>query len=99
MLEEKNRNESLSSYTSMVSHEFRTPIATSLMFLQQLQETTTDPHSMFILRLVINSLIFLLCLVNDMIDIKNISVNRFMPKFEVFEPLSHLELIVETFRL
>ena len=32
-LEQKNRNESLESYTSTISHEFRTPVSTALMFL------------------------------------------------------------------
>ena len=36
ILEEQNRNVSLQSYTSTISHEFRTPLATSLMFLESL---------------------------------------------------------------
>ena len=36
ILEEKNRNETLESYTSTISHEFRTPLSTSLMFLEQI---------------------------------------------------------------
>ena len=36
LLEEKNLNESLQSYTSTISHEFRTPISTVLMFLDML---------------------------------------------------------------
>ena len=32
--ETRNRNESLQSYTSTISHEFRTPLSTALMFLE-----------------------------------------------------------------
>ena len=38
-LKEKTTNESLQSYSSTVSHEFRTPIGTSLMFLEQLLDS------------------------------------------------------------
>ena len=41
LLEQTNRNESLQSYTSTISHEFRTPIGTSLMFLEQMCRTET----------------------------------------------------------
>ncbi len=33
LLEKKNRNECLESFSSTISHEFRTPLSTSLMFL------------------------------------------------------------------
>ena len=36
ILEERNRNQTLQSYTSTISHEFRTPLGTSLMFLEGL---------------------------------------------------------------
>ena len=36
MLEQKNINESMQSYTSTISHEFRTPLGTVLMFLESL---------------------------------------------------------------
>ena len=36
ILEEKNRNQSLESYTSTISHEFRTPLSSCLMFLETL---------------------------------------------------------------
>ena len=36
ILEEKNLNATLESYTSTMSHEFRTPLGTSLTFLEDL---------------------------------------------------------------
>ena len=36
IIEERNRADTMESYTSTISHEFRTPLATSIMFLEQL---------------------------------------------------------------
>ena len=33
IIEERNRADTLESYTSTISHEFRTPLSTSVMFL------------------------------------------------------------------
>ena len=42
---EKYRADSLHSYTSTMSHEFRTPLGTSLMFLEDLMKTEGLPSS------------------------------------------------------
>ena len=72
MLEEKNRNESLETYTSSISHEFRTPLSTSLMLLEYilraapfLGDSTYQKVS-----LIVSQLNMLLCLVNDVLDMK-----------------------------
>ena len=71
ILEEKNLNESLESYTSTISHEFRTPIGTSLMFLESLLLTNDlNKNSREIINLVIVKLNLLLSLVQDILDIK-----------------------------
>jgi len=36
ILEQKNLNETLESFTSTISHEFRTPVGTALMLLEQI---------------------------------------------------------------
>ena len=54
ILEEKNRSESLSSYTSTISHEFRTPLSTCLMFLESLMKHVKDPASLKTLEMVIS---------------------------------------------
>ena len=98
ILEEQNRRESLESYTSTISHEFRTPIATSLMFLEILQkEKTLDPHALRTTRIVISKLNMLLCLVNDLLDIKLIEQNRFQVKEEEFDPSQLFQFIVSMF--
>jgi signal transduction histidine kinase len=71
--EEKNRADSLQSYTSTMSHEFRTPLGTSLMFLENLMNTEGLPQSVLDkLNIIIMQLTFLLSLVNGILDIKMI---------------------------
>ena len=73
ILEEKNRADLLQNYTSTISHEFRTPLGTSLMFLESLVKTEGLPHSVLDkLNLIITQLTFLLSLVNSILDIKMI---------------------------
>ena len=55
LLAEKNRNSSLESYTSTISHEFRTPLGTSLMFLEQmLNEMKLNKSSKRVIGLVVS---------------------------------------------
>lgn len=70
VIEEKNRSETMQSSTSTVSHEFRTPLATSIMFLENILQVTTDKHQRSTLEIVISQLNFLLSLVNDILDLK-----------------------------
>ena len=42
ILESKNRNDCLESYTSTISHEFRTPLSTIIMFLETLLSVIRD---------------------------------------------------------
>ena len=99
MLQEKNRVDSLESYTSTISHEFRTPIGTSLMFL----EGTLDAGSGLSaegrtrIELVVCQLNLLLCLVNDILDIKLIETGMYTPKLEIFAPQSVFSFITQIF--
>jgi len=49
ILEQKNKNATLESYTSTISHEFRTPLATCLMFLEGLVGKTKSKADLAIL--------------------------------------------------
>lgn len=42
VIEAKNRAETTESYVSTMSHEFRTPVSTALMFLENIYMMTTD---------------------------------------------------------
>ena len=88
VLEAKNRNQSLESYTSTISHEFRTPLSTSLMFLESILNEVMSQNMKSMLHLIICQLNMLLCLVNDVVDIKMIMLEKYEPKAEEFSPLS-----------
>lgn len=53
-LSEQNRIESLQSYTSTISHEFRTPLGNCLMFLEGLLEGGMAPSVVHVLNLIIS---------------------------------------------
>ena len=36
VIQQRNKAQNLESYTSMMSHEFRTPIGTSIMFIEMI---------------------------------------------------------------
>ena len=97
ILEEKNLNATLESYTSTISHEFRTPLGTSLTFLEDLMKKNFDKQTMSVLQLIISQLNMLLCLVNDILDLKMIEAGKYEPRYEIFEPVSILEFITAMF--
>ena len=81
-LEEKNRNECLESYTSTISHEFRTPLSTSLMFLESMLNQKLSKGALSMLHLIISQLNMLLCLVNDVLDMQLIIHEKYEAKLE-----------------
>ena len=92
ILQEKNKNESLESYTSTVSHEFRTPIGTSLMFLDKLQKSDDlGDEAKATIRLVMQKLNLLLSVVRDVLDPKLIEHGKFSTVKETFNPLDVLK--------
>ena len=97
MLEQKNINESMESYTSTISHEFRTPLGTVLMFLETILQQQLPENVANVLKLIASQLNLLLCLVNDVLDIKLIQQQKFEPKLSNFNPLSVLIFIVQMF--
>ena len=42
IVESKNRSDCLESYNATISHEFRTPLSTIIMFLESLMRVITD---------------------------------------------------------
>ena len=96
VLEEKNIASSLESYTSMISHEFRTPLATSMMFLKNILRLVFDKHITEMLSLVMNQIYLLISLVDDIVDIKLIQEGKFSKKLEIFNPTQVFNLAVQT---
>ena len=61
-----------------MSHEVRTPIGTSLMFLEELiQNEELKPSVLSTLKAVISQLTFLLHLVNGVLDMKLLESGNF----------------------
>ena len=98
-LKEKNRSETLETYTSTISHEFRTPLGTSLMLIEQIltNNCPIDDGTFQMLTLIVSQLNLLLSLVNDVLDLKLINMNQFEAKICSFEPEKTLKFIEDMF--
>ena len=68
------------------------------MFLENLVRSVDDKKTLRIINLVIFQLNMLLCLVNDVLDIKQIGLSKFEPKLSEFSPLGTLEFILAMFK-
>ena len=80
-----------------ISHEFRTPLASSLMLLQGLLNEHITTKAMHFIKIIITQINLLLCLVNDILDLKLIEENKFVPKNEVFSPRETFNFITNMF--
>jgi len=86
MIQKKNEAINLESYTSMMSHEFRTPLGTALMFIEMVLSIHLDKKAIEIIMLIKSVLNLLLSLVNDIVDLKMIKENVFSRNLETFSP-------------
>ena len=81
-----------------MSHEFETPLGTSIMFLEMLiRDEKLEPQVLQKLKVIFSQLTFLLCLVNCVLDMKSVESGKFQPKIEQFDPLAVLKFIVALF--
>ena len=82
----------------MISHEFRTPLASVLMLLDNiLNFSQLDPQARETLWLVVQQINLLLCLVNDVLDLKLIESARFVLREIIFSPESIFNLVLNMF--
>ena len=70
----------------MMSHEFRTPLGTAIMFIDLLLKMIENAEAIKLIGLVKSSLSLLLSLVNDIIDLKLIRNGNFSTKRDTFDP-------------
>ena len=61
----------------MMSHEFRTPLGTAIMFIDILLKMIQNAEAIRLIGLIKSSLNLLLSLVNDIIDLKLIRNDNF----------------------
>ena len=84
MLEQEQHNNMLQIRQMTLSHEFRTPLASILMVLENILTFTLKEEARRFILLVISQVNLLLCLVNDMLDLKMIEMGRFVSRKESF---------------
>ena len=99
VIQQKSEAQNLESYTAMISHEFRTPLATALMFIDIILGTLTDEFCIKYLDAIKSSLHMLLSLVSDMLDLKMIKEDKFMNNIKQFSPNQVLAFVKEMFSL
>ena len=68
------------------------------MFMDTLIKQVTDPATKQILEMIISQLNFLLCLVQDVLDMKTIESQKYEKKCAKFSPASTLKFIEEMFK-
>ena len=97
ILETKSRNAALANHQMTISHEFRTPLSSSLMFMESLLNEKLAPSGQRLVKIVIQQINLLLSLVNDILDLKLIEENKFIAKNSLFDPLKTFEFITNIF--
>lgn len=97
LLEKEKQNKSLNMSQMMLSHEFRAPLASTLMVLQTLLETTKDEPRRKIILIVISQINLLLYLVNDILDLKMLDQNKFISRQEEFNVAETIKFVISIF--
>ena len=85
-IEEKNQSDNIESYTAMMSHEFRTPLSTVLMLLENILGMIQDEAISSFIKLIQLNLWMLTYLVNDILDLKQIKEGNFEAIKNCFNP-------------
>ena len=70
----------------MMSHEFRTPLGTAIMFIDLLLKMIQNTEAIKLIGLIKSSLSLLLSLVSDIIDLKLIRSDNFSTNWTTFNP-------------
>ena len=68
ILERENKHLALLNFQMVTTLEFKTPLTTSLMFLESLLREELQSQARSMLNIITSQLNFLLCLVNDILD-------------------------------
>ena len=96
-LDQKYGKKSSNVFSSTVSQEFKSPLVSSLMFLQILMGEVMGEHAKHMLKIIISQINLLLCLFNDILDLKLIEESKFLSKNEVFKPKETFSFIKTIF--
>ena len=83
----------------MMSHEFRTPLSTIIMFVNVMIESIKETALLHYLEMIKISLNLLLSLVNDMVDLKLAKENRLEPLLRDFSPTEEFQFVTDLFKV
>ena len=81
----------------MMSHEFRTPLETSLMFMNMILPYIKEAHGLELIELIKSQISLLLSLVNDILDLKLIKNNQFERKINQINPFKTILFVKKMF--
>ena len=89
---EKKNVQLLENLQSTISHEIRTPVATSIQFLDlcfkmiqsKLQSNDEHPKLLYFISMVKFQLAFILTFIHDIMDVKSIEQGKFQPEIVEF---------------
>ena len=80
-----------------MSQDFRAPLSSVLMLLESLLQMMLDEVQKQIVDIVIQQINLLVCLVNDLLDMKLIEQGSFEKKRVVFDPLNTFNFVRSIF--
>ena len=99
MQDHKMRHKKIANSQTILSHEFRTPLTTILMFLESLlQDHDLREQVISMLLVIVSQTNMLLSLVNDMMDNKLIEAGIFEPKLARFHLKDTFDFILKMFK-
>ena len=88
VMRKQSEADNMESYTSMMSHEFLTPLSTAIMLLGMLATVVrNNAEANEMLSVTTRALNFLLSLVNDIVDLRLVKKGKIVPKIKLFNPL------------
>ena len=80
-----------------LSHEFRAPLGSTLMLLESLLRSALDEAQKRIIVIVVSQINLLICLVNDILDLKMVQKGQFVPKNEWFSLREAINFVLSIF--
>ena len=95
-IQDKNKEELFESYTGMMSHEFQTPLQTALMLIDLILNDKPSEMAKSYLKAMKTSIMMLLYLVSDILDMKAIMDEKFVAITGTFCPIDAFNQVLET---
>ena len=95
-IEKQNKTLDLSQMT--LSHEFRSPLHSCLMILESLLSKVIEETMRNTVLVLIGQINLLLCLVNDILDMKLIDQSAFVSSQEIFNPTDAFKFVLNIFK-